>query len=162
MSDCERVSQYWLMEQCTLPEHNLMFCCNYAELCELCYVGINCSILHLETWLVSLSTICIWTAVLLVTISPTSLTSLTVKVFSKKLFQSIQKFPILTASFLADILQGLRRKNLKGLCLPLQLVPGRLSRSLVLTATWVLDKLRGRGASGGDICWVHLPKTVSI
>ena len=27
----------------------LMFCDNYAELCELCYVGINCSILHLET-----------------------------------------------------------------------------------------------------------------
>ena len=21
------------MEQCTLPEHNLMFCCNYAVLC---------------------------------------------------------------------------------------------------------------------------------
>ena len=38
-----------VLEQCTLPEHNLMFCCNYAELCELCYVGINCSILHLET-----------------------------------------------------------------------------------------------------------------
>ena len=44
------------MEQCTLPEHNLMFCCNYAE---LCCVGINCSILHLETRLVSLGTICI-------------------------------------------------------------------------------------------------------
>ena len=80
---CQSTSLLYLMEQCTLPEHNLMFCCNYAELCELCYVGINCSILHLETWLVSLGTFCIWTAVLLVTISPTSHT---VKVFSKSCF----------------------------------------------------------------------------